>query len=205
MSAKGTLNTARTAAFLALGLAQPLPARAHSGIYPLASSTSEEASWDEPRALYALPILRVNLGGAFLLTPATETHFALDVHGGALIGWPNGQGLFGRPSAWLFPEAGYSLRLNSDGASTHLGTLGLGAGYGVLAAMVVYTPRFVVGKTGDETTIGFRQGISGHLLLTLLSLELSHQVLSTANVISHELLFTVGLNPASLLFRVSRL
>ena len=96
-------------------------------------------------------------------------------------------------------EVGDSLRYAPSVPSLHLGTLGLGFGYGDLSVAGHYAARLVVGKAnnGNELAIGFRHGPVGHSLLAILSGELSHQMLSIAGSLHHELCLTVGLNPAA--------
>ncbi len=145
------------------------------------------------RELFANPVLRVNAGGIWRVSPTTDIRVSVDLNAGALIGWPH-DGPKGS-SAWLLPEVGYSWHGTADGHNTHLGLVGVGAGYGDFnSALVLYTPRFVAGTMAGATSIGFRHGISVHVLMTLLSLELSHQVLSTAGQVSQEVLLSLGLN-----------
>jgi hypothetical protein len=184
-----------------LGLAAPASSEACGTIIGALRFTSAPA---EPtaRALWANPTLRVNVGGAQLFAPGPETHVAVDLTAGAFIGWPIEGSIIAtreKPGVWLVPEVSYSHRATSADAEVHLALLGVGVGYGTFdLANLVYAPRFVAGRIGDQTTLGFRHGLSGHFAMTLFSVELSHQLLSTSGVLSQELLFSVGLNPLGL-------
>src|SRR5262249_35802782 len=101
---------------------------------------------------------------------------------------------------WMFPEVGYSFRNSGQGDVMHLSSLGFGIGYGGAPILGLYTPRFVVGKFGTNTAVAFRHGISGRFLATLLSVELSHQMVSAAGELTHELSLTVGINAGAPLF-----
>lgn len=168
---------------------------------------------DSSSSLYVQPTLRARLGGAFpvgtTLTgqSAPDTGLTTGVELGGAIGWP-GPGpvepLFTR-SPWLFPELGYSYRsADPSTPAVHLGSLGLGVGYGsLLFATVTYTPRLVVGAAGNQVAVGLRHGASLHLLGMLLSLELSHQLLRAGGALFHELQLTCGLNLGALKLALS--
>ncbi len=148
------------------------------------------------RELFANPLLRLNLGGSWLVGQgqAPSGQFEFDLNGGAILGWPHQGGE--ENSMWLLPEVGYSWRPAMDGQNANLGLFGLGIGYGCFStAIVVYTPRFVAGTFGQDTSLGFRHGISVHILWSAFSLELSHQVMSASSQLSHEILLTLGINP----------
>lgn len=162
--------------------------------------------------LYVQPTLRARLGPAFSLgssqPPAPMDGLSVGVELGGAIGWP-GQGLADRlfePSLWLLPELGYAYRSDdAGGPPLHLGTLGLGVGYGnLLLATVAYTPRLCVGAAAGETAVGLRHGLSVHFIGMLLSLELAHQLLHySSGVLANELQLTVGANLGSLFLLLS--
>lgn len=192
---------------LSLLLLIPAPAMACGviSIAGLAQVTADALSAKGPRALIALPLLRTAFGGSFIELPSSTARFTLDVTGGALLVWPRDEFLgpeFGG-TPFLMPEAGYSMRLNPDGLHRHLFTLGAGAGWGALfVAGFTYAPRFVVGRLGDQTLVGFRHGLAAHLVMGSIYVELGHQLLRAAGTgpVEHEMIFSMGLNPASVLF-----
>lgn len=145
------------------------------------------------RERFVTPVLQVNFGALFSLPVSASPPLFFQLRGGALIGWPHKKE--DSASAWLLPEVGYS-HLAEQGGAAHLASLGVGAGYGRFGlAFLLYSPRFVVGQVGSDAAIGFRHGLIGYLFLSILSLELSHQVLSTGGMRRHDLLLSVGFNP----------
>src|SRR5437868_1966796 len=61
-----------------------------------------------------VPTLRVDLGSAFRVSPATETQFKMNVVGGALLAWPGDHSdAMLSAAGWLLPELGYSFRYNT--------------------------------------------------------------------------------------------
>ena len=81
-----------------------------------------------------------------------------------------------------------------------LQTLNPGVGYGVLTlAIVSYTPRFTVGSSDGQTALGFRHSVAGHFLLSVIYLELSHEVLRAGAITSHDIQLSAGLNVGTLL------
>jgi hypothetical protein len=186
------------ALLLACALFQPASAAASCGGMFGGSSSSRFTpitdSTPVPLEPFWAPALRMNFGGGFLVTPLEAPRFAFDLMGGAFLTFSRGNG-WDESSVWLIPEAGYNLSHNADAPDRHLGTLGVGLGYGSLSlALVSYVPRFVAGKYGDETVLGFRHGLSAHFLLALLHAEISHQLLRTPGGLSHEILFGLGFN-----------
>ncbi len=149
--------------------------------------------------VFAVPTLRPNIGALSTLLPASETGLALHVPVGAQIGWAdNALGRLFGATPWLFPELAYELR-STEHTRSHAFSAGLGVGYGLLAlAMVSYTPRFLVGTTNGETSWAFRHSIGGHFLMSVIYVEISHEVRRVSASQSHELQFTVGLNVGTL-------
>lgn len=139
-----------------------------------------------------LPAVRLGIGVAGEVSPMPASHLAFEFMAGPLIGKDSwGEGF------WLLPEVGYAHRRNPTTSDLNLGLLGLGVGYGdLLTAFGLYTPRLVVGQVGNDLVLGFRHGISGHFLFSLIWIELSHQVLAAPQPLTHEILFTIGANPA---------
>jgi hypothetical protein len=164
-----------------------------------------------PAALTVLPTLTARIGPGFLLsTPEVPsvssstypTGLVADVLVGGALGWP-GTSAAERllvPSPWLFPELGYSYRSSDpDAPGGHLGTLGIGVGYGqLLLATVGYVPRLVVGSLGGEATVGLRHGLQGRFLGFLFSVEIAHQMLRMGGGLLHEIQLSFGLNLGSL-------
>lgn len=147
--------------------------------------------------------LRPSLGGYSRHGAFEEGQLAVELTAGAMVGKPCDDvdwedyetGSLRTRCLWLVPEVGYSFRRSTLDNPVHLGSVGLGVGYGSVSRGIgVYTPRFVAGQLGGRPSLGFRHGLSGHFLSTFLSLELAHQVLSTEGVLSHEITLTFGLN-----------
>jgi hypothetical protein len=160
-----------------------------------------------PSRRYVLPILRPSAGPLWLFNPnrlpgqpaSTQSGLAVHVIAGAMIGWP-GPGIerFFSPSLWLIPELGYDYR-SIAGRGGHLGSLGLGLGYGNLLFLTgSYSARFVAGLIENQTAFGLRHGLALHFIGMLFSLEVSHQLLYAAGYTSHELQLIVGLNLGSM-------
>lgn len=168
----------------------------------------------DPGDLYVQPTVRGRIGPAFALgdsrPPALSEAGGVStgVELGGAIGWP-GPGPIDRlfaGSLWLLPELGYSYRSDDSGApGLHLGTLGLGVGYGnLLLGTFAYTPRLCVGAAAGETAVGLRHGVSGHFFGMLLSFELAHQLVRyTGGVLAHDLQLTFGANLGALFILLS--
>lgn len=183
-----------------------------------ASPARARLSAPSPQDLYVQPTLRARLGPSFPLgdspppAPSPTGGLNVGVELGGALGWPGsgvGERLF-VPSLWLFPELGYAYRSDdAGGPALHLGTLGLGVGFGnLLLAAVAYTPRLcvgaVAGAAAGESAIGLRHGVSGHFFGMLLSIELAHQLLRFGNgVLANELQLTFGANLGSLFILLS--
>lgn len=165
-------------------------------------------------SLLLLPTLAAAIGPTWAVSSTGKVGLAVDVTVGAVLGWPGrGQPLFSRDerflkaALWLQPEFGYSYR-RADAAAPqsggHLGSLGLGVGYGNLLFLSgAYTPRLVLGSLGGDSggvlAAGLRHGIAGHFLGRLFSAELSHEMLWTGGELRHELRLLCGLNAGALL------
>ena len=149
---------------------------------------------------FVIPTLRPNIGVVSMGTGDRETGVALHLPIGAQIGWSKGglARVFG-PTPWVFPEVAYELR-RTDHHRRDTFSAGLGFGYGVLlSAMVSYTPRIVVGSTSGTTSVGFRHSLGGHFIMSVICLELSHEVSRVHQITGHDVQFTVGLNFGPLL------
>jgi hypothetical protein len=168
---------------------------------------------------WVLPVAQLVLGPLMPVSPKEDPPvFSLQVHGGALIGWP-GRDTLARLFAstlWLRPELGYEYRRVDPPAGTvppmgdydhrqgHLASLGMGVGYGnLMFLMGFYSVRFVAGAVQNtqaegevvfNPAVGFRHGVGALFLGSLFSLNLEHQMLSLRDVLRHEILFTVGFN-----------
>lgn len=169
---------------------------------------------DPQEALLLLPTLEAAIGPTWAVSSSEKVGLAVDVTVGAALGWlGRGQPVASRDerylkaALWLQPEFGYSYERGDAGnprVSGHLGSLGLGVGYGnLLFLSAAYTPRLVVGALGGDAgstvAIGLRHGLSGHFLGRLFSAELSHQMLWTGGALRHEIRLLCGLNAAALL------
>ena len=148
----------------------------------------------EPRP-FVVPTLRPNAGLFALLNDDKERGVAFHLPVGIAIGWTSsGIGRLIERTPWLLPELSYELR-TSGHHSSHAISLGCGFGYGVLPPIIgTYTPRIVVGSADGQAAFGFRHGFGVHILMSALSFELSHQVLRTSALTTHEIQFTAGLN-----------
>lgn len=203
MKGPGFLVVTAIATAAAVGSASPVQAR---------------LSAPSTRELYVQPTLRARIGPSFPLgdspppAPSPTGGLSVGVELGGALGWPGsslGERLF-MPSLWLFPELGYAYRSDdSGGPALHLGTLGLGVGFGnLLLATVAYTPRLCVGASvgaaAGESAVGLRHGVSGNFFGMLLSIELAHQLLRFGNgVLANELQLTFGANLGSLFILLS--
>ncbi|HNI60678.1 MAG TPA: hypothetical protein PKI49_13870 [Pseudomonadota bacterium] len=149
---------------------------------------------------FAVPVLRPSAGASWIVSGEREDGFALHVPVGALVGWaPNGLARLFDRTPFLLPELGYELRVTKNHRSDAF-SAGLGVGYGVLTlAIVSYTPRFTVGSSDGQTALGFRHSVAGHFLLSVIYLELSHEVLRAGAITSHDIQLSAGLNVGTLL------
>lgn len=153
------------------------------------------------RSRSVFPTARFDLGPLFLVTGVADRGFVAHISAGAGIGWP-GYGIerYFSPSLWLYPEVSYEYRDVSQQAG-HTASAGVGIGWGNLIwGNLGYTPRIVAGVVGEDAAVGFRHGLYVRLFMTLLNLELSHQLLSAGGSLSHELQVTAGLNLGTLKF-----
>lgn len=150
--------------------------------------------------LFAVPVVRPNVGGSWVVNDGSEPGVAFHAPVGAMLGW-SGSGL-GRlldSTPFLLPEIGYELRSTTNHRSDVF-SAGFGVGYGIFAfAIVSYTPRFLVGRSDGQTAVGFRHSIAGHFLLSVVYLELSHQVLRAGGVTNQDIQLCGGLNLGTLL------
>lgn len=168
---------------------------------------------------YIFPIAQFVIGALLPQSPQElPPGLAVQVQGGALIGWP-GRNTLERlfvGTLWLRPELSYEYRRFDPTAGTtpppgeydhrqgHLVSLGMGAGYGNLMFLIgMYSARFVVGGVQNKASegevvfnpaVGMRHGLSLMFLGTLFSFNVEHQLLSLRDVLRHELLVTVGIN-----------
>lgn len=207
MARTGSLSLAL--ALLGLVLGGGSRAAAQSAETPGFQTPGAEA--DAKGGLTLLPTLAAAIGPTWGLSSAEEKPgLAVDVTVGAAISWPRrGQELASRDerllkaALWLQPEFGYSYERGDPAeprASGHLGSLGLGVGYGSLLFLSgAYTPRLVAGFVGGELAVGLRHGLSGQFLGRLFSAELSHQLLLVGGELRHELRLLLGLNAGALL------
>ena len=188
-----------------------------------AQEPAPQAALGEGAGETLLPTVGAALGPFWPLAPGGKAGLAVDVTVGAALRLPGRRGaspaavlpwqLVGSRDAqnlkaalWLQPEFGYSYERGASsepgepGTSSHLGSLGLGVGYGnLLFLTAAYTPRLVVGFVDGELAAGLRHGLAGHFLGRLFSAELSHQLLLVGGELRHELRLLLGLNAGALL------
>lgn len=191
-----------------------------------AQGAAPQAALGEGARETLLPTVGAAVGPFWPLSPGSKAGLAVDVTVGAVLRLPGRRGassaavlpwqLVGSHDAqylkaalWLQPEFGYSYErsagdagseLGSPATTGHLGSLGLGVGYGnLLFLTAAYTPRLVVGFVGGELAVGVRHGLAGHFLGRLFSAELSHQLLLVGGELRHELRLLLGLNAGALL------
>lgn len=191
-----------------------------------AQGAAAQAAIGEGARETLLPTVGAALGPIWPLSPGGRAGLAVDVTVGAALRLSGRRGaspaavppwqLVGRhdeqylrAALWLQPEFGYSYERSERGeggepgdprTSSHLGSLGLGVGYGnLLFLTAAYTPRLVVGLVGGELAVGLRHGLAGHFLGRLFSAELSHQLLLVGGELRHELRLLLGLNAGALL------
>jgi hypothetical protein len=163
---------------------------------PLLLARPARASSDDASVA---PILRLAMGPAFHIAPKAEksTEFAFDATAGlnfATAGWDH-TGLI------LSAEAGYAY----DGFDGHAFQLVPGVGYGHPLAFVSYHPHFLIGRAGDQTFLGMRNGISMHVLGDMGSLEIAEQFVVFDGLGHHDFRMMFSVNPAAFVFAMSKL
>jgi hypothetical protein len=154
------------------------------------------ASDDDPAAA---PVLRLAMGPAFHIAPKAEksTEFAFDATAGlnlAMAGWHDAGMIFSA-------EAGYAY----DGVDGHAFQLVPGIGYGHPLAFVSYHPHLLLGRAGDRSFVGMRNGIAMHVLGDMGSLEIAEQFVVFDGVGHHDFRMMFSVNPAAFVFAMSKL
>lgn len=162
----------------------------------LLSAPPARASDGDPAAA---PILRLAMGPAFHIAPKADksTEFAFDATAGlnfATAGWHDAGTIFSA-------EAGYAY----DGVDGHAFQLVPGIGYGHPLAFVSYHPHFLIGRAGDQSFLGMRNGISMHVLGDMGSLEIAEQFVVFDGVGHHDFRMMFSVNPAAFVFAMSKL
>ena len=97
-------------------------------------------------------------------------------------------------------EVGYAY----DGATEHAFQLVPGIGYGHPLAFVSYHPHLLIGSAYDQTSFGLRNGLTMHLLVDMVSLEIAEQFVSAAGA-HHDVRVMFGVNPAAFVYAISKL
>jgi hypothetical protein len=152
----------------------------------------EKKSWN-------LPVVQLDLGPAIHVGGGNQVTLAIDVTVGAALGRKVlDRVLFGE--IWAFPEVGYTY----DSFGSHLFFAGCGVGYGGALISLAYTPRFVAGETLGATSLGFRHGLSLHVLFDIFSAELGHEVL-VAGPTMHDVRIMFGFNPGAMIYGLIRI
>lgn len=182
------------------GAAEPSGSAATHSVFQPALRPLFQAA-PTPRLL--LPMARINIGPLMALRPETVNDFSLQLQGGLLFGWP-GTNTLERlfvPTLWLLPELGYDFRRLPSGAG-HLMALGAGVGYGNLMFVLgMYGVKLVAGKAEDQSAIGVRHGVQAHFLATIVNVSFEHQMIYFGETLHQELLLSVGVNLAGVLFQ----
>lgn len=145
------------------------------------------------------PIARFALGTGIHVAPKADegAHLAFETTLGANIaleGWGGAGPIFSL-------EGGYAY----DGIGLHAAQLAPGVGYGHPMLYVTYHPRLLVGSAGDGFAIGMRNGLTGHLVADLLSLEVGHQYVHDDRANQQSVRVMFGINPAAAIYAISRL
>jgi hypothetical protein len=170
--------------------AKPAEAKPAEAKPPAAKNKKE--SWN-------LPVVQLDLGPAIhVADKGNQVTLAIDVTLGAALGRKVlDRVLFGE--IWVFPEIGYTY----DSFGSHLFFAGCGVGYGGALISLAYTPRFVAGETLGATSLGFRHGLSLHVLFDIFSAELGHEVL-VAGPTMHDIRIMFGFNPGAMIYGLIR-
>jgi hypothetical protein len=166
------------------------------GVAALVVCVPLEARADD---LAVVPVLRVALGPAIRLAPATDDglRFAADVTAGVAVA-PSGMKHVG---VVLNPELGYAF----DGIGAHAFNLSVGVGYGHPLVYVSYQPRLLAGRAGTDTLVGMRNGLAMHVLADMASLELGHQFVHFNGELHHSFTIMFGVNPAAFVYVLHKL
>lgn len=143
-----------------------------------------------------IPVLRLGFAPAVHLAPESEEQTTLGVDLTAGMQFPIGDDDF-----VVVPgvEAGYAF----DRIGVHTFNVALGIGAGHPYAFISYHPRFLVGKAGDATAVGMRNGLAMHVLMDIASLEIAQQFMHYGDGYHHDLRFTFGVNPAAFIFALA--
>ncbi|MFO0616793.1 MAG: hypothetical protein U0414_29635 [Polyangiaceae bacterium] len=138
-----------------------------------------------------IPVFRGMVGPAFHIKSTQLTEFMADVDAGFLV-------LTGRDQRYLLgAEAGYTF----DGSGLHafnlMAEIGGGKHFVICAA---YQPRLLLGTLNEELAVGMRNGLGIHAFSDMLDVEVGHQFMESRGRLSQAVTFTIGLNPAALIY-----
>lgn len=143
-----------------------------------------------------IPVFRGNFGPTFRASPDPElsiVHFGMDATGGVTV-FGGGDS---KRASWVFnAEAGVYF----DTADVIGFNLTTGIGYGSAMASVLYHPRLLVGSHESELAIGMRNGVMGHFVYDILSVELGHQFIHYEDTLRHDVVLMVGVNPGAAIY-----
>jgi hypothetical protein len=178
---------------------KPPEATAPEGKPTEAKSTEAKSTEGKKKESWNLPVVQLDLGPAIHIAhPGNQVTLAVDLTLGAALGRKVlDRVLFGE--IWAFPEIGYTY----DSFGSHLFFAGCGVAYGGALISLAYTPRFVAGETLGATSLGFRHGLSLHVLFDIFSAEIGHEVLVAGRTM-HDVRIMFGFNPGAMIYGLIR-
>jgi hypothetical protein len=140
-----------------------------------------------------LPVVRCMLGTAFHFGATPPWQFMTDADVGVYV-------LLGENMRFFFDaELGYTF--DHGGLDAFNLMAGVGAGWKDLIN-VAYQPRLLIGTLDRNLAAGMRSGLGVHFFTDLLNAEIGHQFLSSRSHLTQSLTFTLGVNPAAIIFMV---
>ncbi|MFO0757450.1 MAG: hypothetical protein U0359_13215 [Byssovorax sp.] len=163
--------------------APPAPAAPSAPPAPIAarSTDSGEKGTGDPSTVDVLrwPTLRAGAGYGFHPGEpgGIKSTFDLDINVGMRAGIT--------PSFALWPELGYSYVTGDQGGGNFV-TAGVGPLFGTPIAAVGWQPKLVVGDARGLLGVGMRNSVVGSFIYDIVSVELSHQWIHTAQAEHHE-------------------
>lgn len=147
----------------------------------------------DPTEAYALPVLHAYGGAAFDMPFQARREpipaFGVNV-GGSVEVWHKEGGYWG---VWLSPELGYAGRL-LEHDDFHSAMAGFGVGIGNRWAFASIKPRLYLGAADGDFSGMIGHVISGHFLLEIVRLELSHEILFAPGQVRNFLTPTLSLD-----------
>lgn len=160
----------------------------------LLGASSVHAGEPDP---FPLPVLRLHAGPTFRASSDPElsvVHLGSDAMAGVTV---FGGGDSPERASWVFnAEAGTYV----DTADVIGFNLTAGIGYGSPMVSALYHPRLIVGVHDDERAIGMRNGIMGHFVFDIISVEVGHQFIHFNDRLRHDIVLTAGFNPGAAIY-----